>query len=191
MKYISLTLVAFAIFASFAIAVAQDNSGGIGYRSDILNDLKGSEKKLTDLAEAMPDSTYSWRPMKGVRSVSEVFAHIAADNYNIISKAGVKLPEGVVPKEFEKKYTTKADCVDALKKSFAFIRDSFNATSDADLGKPTDFYGTKTTVGGIYFSNALHVHEHLGQSIAYARANNVVPPWTAEQQKNTKMKMGN
>jgi len=25
-------------------------------------------------------------------------------------------------------------------------------------------------------------HEHLGQSIAYARMNHVVPPWTAREQ---------
>jgi uncharacterized damage-inducible protein DinB len=27
-----------------------------------------------------------------------------------------------------------------------------------------------------------HLGEHLGQSIAYARMNGVVPPWTEEQQ---------
>ena len=33
-----------------------------------------------------------------------------------------------------------------------------------------------------------HVHEHLGQSIAYARMNDIVPPWTAKQQAGAQAK---
>jgi hypothetical protein len=28
-------------------------------------------------------------------------------------------------------------------------------------------------------------HEHLGQAVAYARENGIVPPWTVEAQKKT------
>ena len=31
-----------------------------------------------------------------------------------------------------------------------------------------------------------HAHEHLGQSIAYARMNGVTPPWSAQQQEMMK-----
>ena len=38
--------------------------------------------------------------------------------------------------------------------------------------------GTPTTVGDVWIRAIVHIHEHLGQSIAYARANEVVPPWS-------------
>ena len=44
------------------------------------------------------------------------------------------------------------------------------------------FFGRESTVRGLYLTVALHEHEHLGQSIAYARMNGIVPPWTAERQ---------
>ena len=43
-----------------------------------------------------------------------------------------------------------------------------------------------TTVRGVLLSVVSHEFEHLGQSIAYARMNGIVPPWTAEQQKRIK-----
>ncbi len=56
------------------------------------------------------------------------------------------------------------------------------AVPDADLDKPVDLFGNKTTVRGGYLLLLSHAHEHLGQSIAYARSNGIVPPWTAKQQ---------
>ena len=38
--------------------------------------------------------------------------------------------------------------------------------------------GTPTTVGDVWIRAVVHLHEHLGQSIAYARSNEVVPPWS-------------
>ena len=80
--------------------------------------------------------------------------------------------------------------IDALKKSFEHVRLAMLRTTDADLDKPAKFFGSETTVRDVFFNTALHMHEHMGQSIAYARMNKVVPPWTAaeqaEQQKKDK-----
>ena len=35
------------------------------------------------------------------------------------------------------------------------------------------------TKRGLLLFSAEHMGEHLGQSIAYARVNNIVPPWSA------------
>ncbi len=66
-------------------ALAQQAGGGGDDVPDIqaqyLADLEGMESKFLDLAEAMTEDMYSWRPMEGVRSVSEVFMLIVAENY--------------------------------------------------------------------------------------------------------------
>jgi uncharacterized damage-inducible protein DinB len=114
--------------------------------------------------------------------VSEVFDHIAGANYMFPSMMGFKQPEGVSSDE-GKKLTDKAKVVAYLKESFQYVKDVAMKTADADLDKPAKFFGEETSYRGILFHLATHLHEHLGQSIAYARMNGVVPPWTAAEMK--------
>jgi len=172
------------IFA--ATSSAQDHAA-TGFRGEFLTQLADVEAKITALADAMPQEKYGWRPMEGVRSVSEVFMHVAGANYLIPSFIGVKQPEGL-PKEMEKTVIEKAAVKEALKKSFDHLRAAAMSTSDDSLENKAKFFGQATTVRGVWFNIGLHLHEHLGQSIAYARMNGIVPPWTAAQDAAEKKK---
>jgi len=79
---------------------------------------------------------------------------------------------------FEKKPMNKAAAIAELEKSFAFLKSSMNSTTDAQLGTVIDVFGDKGTVRGLWISATTHLHEHLGQLIAYARSNKVTPPWS-------------
>jgi hypothetical protein len=83
---------------------------------------------------------------------------------------------------FEHSLTKKVDIIKALKDSFAHMEGALKTMSDADMDKPAEFFGLKTTGRGAYLLMLSHAHEHLGQSIAYARSNKVTPPWTAKEQ---------
>jgi uncharacterized damage-inducible protein DinB len=180
MKRINFLLLLAILFACSAVTLAQDTTNS--FRKDFLRDLRSTQKKFVDLGNAMPAESYSWRPMAGVRSLSEVYMHVAASNYKMLTSAGIKTPDGYPDNDTS--ITEKSKVVEALNKSFDYVRDQFNKLSDADLAKSVKLYGTATTVQGVFFSVAMHEHEHLGQSIAYARQNKIVPPWTAEQQMN-------
>ena len=53
------------------------------------------------------------------------------------------------------------------------------AAAPADkLDAPMKIFGTETTARATWISTTTHLHEHLGQLIAYARSNKVVPPWS-------------
>ncbi|MBI1807919.1 MAG: DinB family protein [Ignavibacteria bacterium] len=156
-----------------------------GFRGDFLTELNDVEQKILDLARAMPAEEYSWRPMEDVRSVSEVYMHIGGANYLLPTFVGIKAPMEMKP-DMEKTVTDKTKVIEFLKQSFDHIRAAVMNTSDADLDKPAKFFGQETTVRGIFFKAANHMHEHLGQSIAYARMNKVVPPWTAAEQAQAK-----
>ena len=161
-----------------------DSRKPAGFRGEFLTQMEDVEKKLSDLAQAMPESTYSWRPMEGVRSVSEVYMHIAGANYLFPTLVGMKQPEGA---DWDlKNVTEKKKVLEALKHSFDYIRDVVLKTPDGDLDKPAKMFGQETTKRGVFFVAALHMHEHLGQSIAYARMNKIVPPWTAAEQAQQK-----
>ena len=81
-------------------------------------------------------------------------------------------------KAFEKRPMNKAAVIAELEKSFAFLRTSMNGTTDAQLNTAVDMFGQKGTTRGLWITTATHLHEHLGQLIAYARSNKVVPPWS-------------
>jgi uncharacterized damage-inducible protein DinB len=161
---------------------AQEREGLMG---DLLRDIAEVEKKVVGLARAMPQSAYEWRPGEGVRSTAETFMHVAADNYFLPVLMGTPAPEGTgITKEFstvaafEKRTAQRDDVVAELEKSFAFLRSSMSAMPDARLDAPFDLFGQKRTTRGVWVLTVTHLHEHLGQLIAYARTNKVTPPWS-------------
>jgi uncharacterized damage-inducible protein DinB len=149
-------------------------------RELFLQQLTDVEKKVNSLAQAVPAEKYSWRPAEGVRSISEVFTHIAGSNYFFTGMAGVKPPEGI-DRNMEKTVTQKSQVLAALKQSFEHTRRAVQGLSDADMAKEIKMFGKPSTVDALLFTMANHMHEHLGQSIAYARVNGVVPPWSAKE----------
>jgi uncharacterized damage-inducible protein DinB len=151
------------------------------YRSDLLKTWDDFSGKIVALAEAMPEAKYTWRPTEGVRSVGEVYTHIASANYMLPQMAGVQPPAGVDVKGIDS-LKDKAAIVATLKQSCEHVKQALSNTSDADFDKPVNIFGRDATVREAYLLLVTHQPEHLGQSIAYARMNGVVPPWTAERQ---------
>jgi uncharacterized damage-inducible protein DinB len=147
-----------------------------GFRGEFVDDLGDVEDKITQLASSFPAEKYSWRPAAGVRSVSEVFMHIAGAVYFQASFVGAQ-PPADLPQDFER-ITDKATVLAELKKSFAWARRVVAAESDADLEKSVNLFGKPATHRYVFTTMLNHMHEHLGQSIAYARMNGVIPPWS-------------
>lgn len=163
-----------------AVAAAQEGEDApTGFRAELLGDLERLESKLVGLAEAVPAEKYDWRPAEGIRSVSETYMHVAGACYGILGAIGVEKPEGT-PDELEK-ITTKEDVVAQLTAAFAHLKKTIAETPDSELTNPVELFGMKMNVRSVFYLLATHGHEHLGQSIAYARSIGVVPPWSAAQ----------
>ena len=154
-----------------------------GVRAEFFNGLASLEKRFLSLAEAMPTEKYTWRPAEGVRSVSEVYLHVAGANYGIPRLVGIAPPVGLNPRGFDTQTTEKAKVIEILKQSFAHVRQGVLNMPDADTEKPVKLFGADNTYRGVLLFLTEHMAEHLGQSIAYARMNGVAPPWTEEQQR--------
>jgi uncharacterized damage-inducible protein DinB len=171
-----LSIASTAVFAQ-APASAPAAAAPTGYRAEVISDIEGIGKKLVDLATAMPAEKYGWRPAPGVRSVSEVYMHVVGANYLLPSFLGAKLPEGF-DREMEKSVTDKAKVIEWLKKSIENAKAAVLSASDADLDKKVKAFGREMTERRVLMIVQTHMHEHLGQSIAYARSNGVTPPWS-------------
>jgi uncharacterized damage-inducible protein DinB len=175
---IVIILIAFA--PSFAISQQQTAVSTMSpFKKDLIKEIDDAQEKLVSLAEAIPAEKYSWRPGEGVRSISEVYMHVAGGNYLLPSFAGVTPPPGI-SRDMEKTITEKEKVVDALKQSFIHLHQAVEKIADADFDKNVKYFGDEATIRYVFLSAASHCHEHLGQSIAYARTNGVVPPWSKE-----------
>jgi uncharacterized damage-inducible protein DinB len=134
-------------------------------------------KQLIALAEAIPAEKYSWRPAPGVRSVSEVFMHITLANFWLLSVTGPKMPPDL-KQEMEKTVTKKADVIQWLKRSLAAVKTARAQLKPGDLERKVKIDGKTVTVDGMYLRIIVHANEHMGQLVAYARMNGIVPPWS-------------
>ena len=153
------------------------SSAAVAVREGALARLTTLETKYVGLAEAMPQDKYAWRPGDGVRSVSEVFLHVASANYRLPNMIGTPPPDDIDFEDYEKSTTDQTEIVAALKASFVHVRKAFESVPEGDLENPVKVFGRDSTNAGAMVTFNGHLSEHLGQSIAYARVNGVVPPW--------------
>lgn len=152
-------------------AFAQDSAAFLANYDEVT-------KKLVSLAEAVPAEKFSWKPADGVRSIGQVYVHLAGANLMIPNALGAKSPAGIISRDAEKTMTEKSAIIGALKQSIAHARDAMKAGLEQP-SKATKLFGREATHGSVALLMISHLHEHLGQSIAYARSVGVTPPWSA------------
>jgi uncharacterized damage-inducible protein DinB len=133
-------------------------------------------RQLLALADAIPADKYSWRPGPGVRSTSEVYVHIVIANFYLLSVTGAKEPD--VSLDMEKTITTKPQVIDWLKRSLDAVATARANLKPGDLQRKVTIEHKTVTVDGMYLRILVHDNEHMGQLIAYARINGIVPPWS-------------
>ena len=174
------SLVNAGIGAAMLVMAAQAASAQIppGVGEGWLGELDHASRQMLQLAEAIPAEKYSWRPAPGVRSVSEVFMHLAIANHFLLAQAGVtpSFDLKTLGKDPEKSKTAKDEVIAFLKSSYEPLRTNYPTT---DKQKKVTLFGKKeVTADGVFTRILVHNHEHMGQMIAYARMNGVVPPWS-------------
>ncbi|HSK20563.1 MAG TPA: DinB family protein [Longimicrobiales bacterium] len=147
-------------------------------RTELLMHFDMSMRKFIALAEAMPADKFTWSPGEGVMEVGHVFMHVARYNYAYPSQnMGVAAPAGIDLGSMEA-VRAKEQVVRALEQSQTYVRDAVSSMTSADLAQMTQLYGRDVQRYAVLVQLVAHMNEHLGQSIAYARMNGIVPPWS-------------
>ena len=158
-----------------ATLAAQSPADG---RQEFLAQFNTSMDKFIALAEAIPADKFGWSPGPGVMSVGHVYAHVAHYNYGYPSQnMGVAAPAGIVLDNIEN-VRDKAGVLKLLRESQAYVQNAVRDMNSADLAKTTRLYGRDVPQWSVLLQLVAHMNEHLGQSIAYARMNGIVPPWS-------------
>ncbi|HUF13007.1 MAG TPA: DinB family protein [Longimicrobiales bacterium] len=166
------------------LGVAQAASSAI--MEALLADVEQVEQKMIALAEAIPQEAYDWRPGAGVRSVGEVMRHVAADNWFLPTFVDVAAPAstGITASSYpsvqayEARELDQAATIAELRVSFEHLKRVMREVDESELAGTVTLFGMEMTGLRLWVLTVTHLHEHLGQSIAYARSNGVVPPWS-------------
>ena len=130
------------------------------------NDVLGSVAKI-------PDDLWSYQPTKDVRTVAQLFAHIADAQYEF---CGLITEGKSVSKDIEKTKKTKAEIVPALNDAFAYCESAYASMTDADAAQLVSFFNMKITKLGAMDFNIAHNMEHYGNLVTYMRIKGIVPP---------------
>ena len=145
------------------------------------------ERRVVDVAEAMPAEKYTFAPSQGVfngvRTFGEQLKHIAADNYLLgAAILGEKPPQdsGGDDESGSRAVQTKSEIIAYVKDSFAYMRRAAAAIDDAKRAVPTPSIslwpeGTATRLG-LAIEDCVHTWDHYGQLVEYLRMNGIVPP---------------
>ncbi len=174
-----------------------------GFRGEYLWEYDIAERQLLALAEAFPAERYAWRPAETARSVGEVLVHLGASGRMFLALLGVDAAQDLYGKlegeglaramamfarneSLEKSVTDKADVLALLRSSLNDLRTAFTETTDAGLDGPEVFGGEGSTVRRFYMRAVCHLHEHMGQLVAYSRAMGLPAPWQAEREAQRK-----
>lgn len=168
----NLVVSAFMIMA-MALTNAQDNLA----QSTVQGVLTGNQAQVIQLAEAFSEAQYDWRPAEGVNSVGEALLHVAGGNYFLASKMGFAPPEDVDMMKLGE-IKGKENIIATLKKSNEFVLAKIMEVETSALNEEVDFGFAKMNKLGGLLAIMEHNGEHKGQLIAYARSNDVVPPWS-------------
>jgi hypothetical protein len=173
----AITLLLLVVVPAHAQEMTKEAAAGV--KNAYLADIDAMKVKFLGLANAFPDDKYTWRPMEGVRSVSEVLMLIASEWYGFAPTAlGGK---AALPREEAQKLsavTDKAQVIEHLNKAFAHARKEIEAVDPMTLVEKRQVFGQSRTVVETTMFVLGDMHEHLGQLIAYARTNRIVPPWS-------------
>ena len=169
------------LLAGAPAANAQDLTpeSAAAMKAAYLADMEVMRGKYLGLADAFPQDLYTWRPMEGVRSVSEVLMLIASEGYGFAPMA-LGAPTALSREESQglAEITDKATVIDHVTKGFAYAQETIEAIDSADLVGSRSLFGRERTSPELMLFVAGDMHEHLGQLIAYARMNRIVPPWS-------------
>lgn len=167
-----------ALLSFTSISASAQESATKAVVSDFQNVFAFTSDKAGQLGDAIPEEKYDWRPSEGVRSIREVVLHLAGANYFFGSMLGAQIPEGVDPRTLEQSGMSREEAIAALEESVVYIQDFLNTLSEEDLNTKIDFFGNEVTKRQAMIALGGHASEHLGQLIAYARMNDVTPPWS-------------
>ena len=170
------------LFALPSAGAAQRGGAMQSWQAQTVADLEQMRDKFLSLAEAFPEEMWDWAPMEDTRSVRDVMVLMVAEGNVFPGMWGADPPSGgasdfgaeigrVTP-------MSKADVIREMGSALNYMIEATRSLTPDQRRADANWFGEATNGVGIVGYSVVDMHEHLGQSIAYARMNQIVPPWS-------------
>jgi uncharacterized damage-inducible protein DinB len=167
---IKLILLATAIVVTPAVSLAQNANPLTANAKVQFGALTGF---VIRSAEKVPDDLYSFRATPEVRSMAELFGHVADALFSMCSTAGGAKPPRT---GIEKAVKAKSELIAALKEGVSYCNTVFDDMNDQKGAEAVPFvFGPTPRLSVLYFA-VTHTYEHYGNLVTYMRLKNIVPP---------------
>ena len=133
---------------------------------------------ILDIAEAMPDEKYGFKPTPEMSSFADQLVHVAG-----IVQRYVDTSKGTKTAAGHHGAMAKPEVIALLKKTFQSGQESIAQLTDAQLLEPVKFpFGDRTVTRFTFWQGPLYqIRNHHGQLVVYLRLNGIVPPTTARR----------
>ena len=133
-------------------------------------------KHCMDVAKAMPEELYTYKPTDVSKTFAEQMVHIAAAN-KLLTKRYVQGVE-IKPNTREASEMSKADILDLMEKSFEYTTKIVISIEQKQLDETCKMYHSGNVVSRAFalFYVQDHMANHRAKSNLYLRMNGVIPP---------------
>jgi uncharacterized damage-inducible protein DinB len=170
------------IACALAVTVARPAAQRVTLSTDLIKDWRAQQETMLRLADAMPESTFGFKPTPPQRSYGEQILHVAGANIMLMKFLGGKTSAPPITDKdlstFGLKATSKADILQALKQSYEFgdaVLQEFPDEALVQTIKGPPWIGEATRAKMVYYTMG-HTLDIYGQMVVYLRLNGIVPP---------------
>ena len=172
-------------------AFAQKSEIPTSIAESVSNPFRYVQGQVLGIAEAMPESKYSFIPtageFKGSRSFAEQIKHVACANFAFFNQIEKKTPPQECEKGGPSKAATKQELVQYLRESFDYGNRALSTiTAENALARVDGRYAGPNTQLGMAVTAVWHIADHYGQLVEYLRMNGMVPPATRQYPLNVR-----
>ena len=180
-RWIAALTVACVCCSLFALGQAPPTGQKFTVASSIVDrGYKGTERNLTEAAEKMPETDYSFKPTPQMRPFSQLVAHVALAQFGTCSL--LKNQPNPHKDDKEENIKTKSEAVSLLKASTALCDEAFSGLTDENMHELLKAGNNEAARGLFVTSTNSHGQEMYGTMAVYLRLKGITPPTTEREE---------
>lgn len=137
-----------------------------------------TKKLVMDMAGAIPEAKYDYKPTPEVRTFREQFIHLISENYNFMGSVAGDKP--VDRAKFDS-LKTRDEILKSLQESYDYGTKVLANLTDEKAVETISFRNQQVLRWVPFLLNIADNMDHYGNLVVYARLNGIVPPRTASR----------
>jgi uncharacterized damage-inducible protein DinB len=150
------------------------------FKSDILEKWKGMKSYTLEVAAAMPEEKYNYKPTTDEPTFAYQLVHMAGNMHYLSAKLINNIEPSIDLTKMEKDaklgILSKTEIVEIVSKAFDYVEKTIESQTESNLNETLNFWGGVASKRKILLLLNDHQTHHRGQLVVYLRLSGIVPP---------------